>query len=58
LDVNNDSFLDLLIASGGNEYFGTEIPKLMPRLYLNDGSGNLRKKANAFPKMYTIIEYW
>jgi hypothetical protein len=50
-DVDNDGFLDLLIASGGNEYFG-ESEFLMPRLYLNDGNGNLTRKADAFPEMY------
>lgn len=51
IDVNNDRFLDLVIASGGNEYYGTD-DHLLPRIYLNDGKGNLTKKADAFTKIY------
>ncbi len=50
-DVNNDGFKDLLVASGGNEYFGKS-QFLIPRLYLNDGKGNLTKKTDAFPETY------
>jgi hypothetical protein len=35
-DVNNDGNIDLVIASGGNEYYGDD-PHLLPRVYLNDG---------------------
>lgn len=48
VDVNNDKAVDLVIASGGNEYYG-EDEHLQPLLYLNDGRGNLRKKEQAFP---------
>ncbi len=48
VDVNNDQALDLVIASGGNEYYG-EDEHLQPLLYMNDGRGNLRKKDFAFP---------
>jgi hypothetical protein len=37
-DVNNDHFPDLLLANGGNEYFGNS-PYLQPRIFLNDGKG-------------------
>jgi hypothetical protein len=47
-DVNNDTHLDLIIATGGNEYYG-EDDHLQPLLYLNDGKGILTKQANAFP---------
>ena len=50
-DINNDGFLDLLVASGGNEYFGTEIWR-QPRAYINDGKGNMNKQENAFPKIF------
>jgi hypothetical protein len=33
VDVNNDSFNDLVVASGGNEYYGNS-DFLMPRVYL------------------------
>lgn len=49
VDVNNDKAMDLVIASGGNEYYG-EDEHLQPLLYLNDGRGNLRKKDVAFPR--------
>lgn len=46
-DVNNDTHVDLVIATGGNEYYGTD-EHLLPLLYLNDGKGNLTRKADAF----------
>lgn len=52
VDVNKDGFKDLVVASGGNEYYG-EDQHLMPLLYLNDGKGNLSKKDNAFGGIFT-----
>ena len=46
-DVNNDNHPDLVVASGGNEYYGNS-QYLMPRVYLNDGKGNLQKRNDAF----------
>lgn len=46
-DVNNDRFPDLVIATGGNEYYGDDV-HLLPLLYLNDGKGNLTRKQDAF----------
>jgi hypothetical protein len=46
-DVNNDGNIDLLIASGGNEFYGAD-KHLLPRLYLNDGKANFVKSENAF----------
>ena len=46
-DVNNDGFVDLLIASGGNEFYGNS-QMLMPRLYINNGKGIFTKKLDAF----------
>ena len=48
-DVNNDSFTDLVIASGGNEYYGNS-DYLLPRVYLNDNKGNLQRLTDAFDK--------
>ncbi|HET6766462.1 MAG TPA: VCBS repeat-containing protein [Chitinophagaceae bacterium] len=48
-DVNNDSFADLVIASGGNEYYGNS-DYLLPRVYLNDSKGNLQRLAGAFSR--------
>ncbi len=50
-DVNNDTHPDLVIASGGNEYYGKE-SHLLPLLYLNDGKGNLSRKKDAFSDVY------
>jgi len=38
-DVNNDGNPDLVVASGGNEYYG-EDNFLSPRVYLNDGKAH------------------
>jgi len=46
-DVNNDTHPDLVIASGGNEYYGQD-EHLLPLLYINDGRGNLSRKRDAF----------
>ena len=48
-DINNDSFKDLVVASGGNEYYGNS-DFLMPRIYLNDGKGKLSRLADAFDR--------
>lgn len=51
-DVDNDGDLDLVVASGGNEYQGTS-EFLLQRLYLNDGKGNFTQLKNAFPNSHT-----
>jgi len=48
-DVNKDGRSDLVIASGGNEFYG-ESENLLPRVYLNDGN-TLTRKMDAFPKI-------
>jgi hypothetical protein len=50
-DINSDGNVDLVIASGGNEYFG-EDDHLKPRAYLNDGKGNFKKLDNAFGNIF------
>ena len=52
VDVNNDNNPDLVIASGGNEYYGRDA-HLLPLIYLNDGKGNLTKKIDAFTDIFT-----
>ena len=47
IDVNNDGNLDLVIASGGNEFYGKDA-HLLPRVYLNDGKANFKKLDGAF----------
>jgi hypothetical protein len=48
VDLNKDKHLDLVVASGGNEYFGKD-KHMQSRVYLNDGLGNLHKLENAIP---------
>ncbi|MEO8569574.1 MAG: VCBS repeat-containing protein, partial [Ginsengibacter sp.] len=50
-DVNNDGNIDLVIASGGNEFYGNESHN-MPRVYLNDGNANFTKLDNPFTNLY------
>ncbi|WP_028667457.1 VCBS repeat-containing protein [Runella zeae] len=50
-DVNADSHLDLIVASGGNEFFGNS-EYLQPRVYLNDGKGNFARKKDAFTDLF------
>ena len=42
-DIENDGDLDLVIATGGNEFTGTH-ESLQPKIYLNDGTGNFTEK--------------
>lgn len=50
-DVNGDGFTDLIIASGGNEYYGPD-PHNTPRVYLNDGKNNFTRKEDAFHNLF------
>jgi enediyne biosynthesis protein E4 len=50
-DVNNDGQVDLVVASGGNEYYGDD-EHLLSRVYLNDGSAHFTKKENAFSNLF------
>ena len=50
-DVNKDGLTDLIVASGGNEYFGKS-EFLLPRVYLNDGKGQLTRKTDAFQDLF------
>ncbi len=50
-DVNNDGNTDLIVASGGNEFYG-EDKHLTPRVYLNDGRSRLTKLSNAFEGLF------
>ena len=51
VDVNRDGHPDLVVATGGNEYVNNSEFQ-MPRVYLNDGKGNLSVKADAFTNIY------
>ncbi|HVY75965.1 MAG TPA: VCBS repeat-containing protein [Puia sp.] len=50
-DINGDGFPDLVVANGGNEFYGQD-QHLTPDLYLNDGQGNFRKEQQAFDSLY------
>jgi hypothetical protein len=51
-DVNRDGAVDLIVASGGNEFYGEDFHN-SPRVYVNDGKGNLSKHPNAFQHIYS-----
>ena len=51
LDANGDGHPDLLVASGGNEFWGQQ-DALRPRLYLNDGRGNFARARAALPDIF------
>ncbi|MES2332980.1 MAG: VCBS repeat-containing protein [Bacteroidota bacterium] len=50
-DVNNDGQMDLIVASGGNEFFGPD-EHLKPRVYLNNGKAGFTKLVDAFDSVY------
>ncbi len=50
-DIENDGDLDLVVASGGNEYTNTSIP-LTQRIYRNDGKGQFSSDTTALPRIY------
>ncbi|MEJ7587775.1 MAG: VCBS repeat-containing protein [Ferruginibacter sp.] len=50
-DMNNDGNIDLVIATGGNEYYGND-EHLLPRIYLNDGKAIFTKLIGAFSNEY------
>jgi len=60
VDINKDGYPDLLVASGGNEFFGPD-PHLQPRAYLNNGKGVLQKLDHAFDNIFvnasSIVPY-
>jgi enediyne biosynthesis protein E4 len=49
-DADGDKDQDLFVVSGGNEYYGTS-RYMTPRLYVNDGAGNL-SFSDAVPKIF------
>ena len=54
LDANGDGSPDLLVAGGGNEFWGKQ-EALRPRLYLNDGRGNFARAREALPDIFENI---
>ena len=47
-DLENDGDLDLVVASGGNEYWDKH-EALKQRAYINDGNGNFQVNEDLFP---------
>ncbi len=56
VDVNNDKINDLVVASGGNEYYGID-SHMQPRLYLNNGKGNLENLPGAFNNIFLTASF-
>ncbi len=54
-DVDRDGDPDLVVAGGGNEFFG-DAPALAPRLYLNDGRGGFTRRPDLLPA--GLFENW
>lgn len=50
-DVNRDGKMDLVVASGGNEFYGNDT-MLTPRVYLGNGKGQFEKSEHAFRDLY------
>ena len=50
-DANGDGHPDLVVASGGNEFWG-DADALRPRLYVNDGRGHFLRDATALPAIF------
>jgi hypothetical protein len=50
-DINNDGYTDLIVASGGNEYYGKDIHNT-PRAYLNNGKGDFTRQGDAFNDLF------
>ncbi len=50
-DINHDGRPDLVVASGGNEFYGNDEHNT-PRVYLNDGHGHFSKEPDAFDHLY------
>ncbi|ULQ56399.1 VCBS repeat-containing protein [Flavihumibacter rivuli] len=51
LDINGDKANDLVVVSGGNEFYGKD-SLMQPRAYLNDGKGKLSKLPEAFKGIF------
>lgn len=49
-DANNDTYPDLYVVSGGNEYIDGD-PSLSDHLYINDGKGHFLQSENSMPQL-------
>ena len=53
-DADGDGDDDLYVASGGNEYYQKD-PRLIDRLYFNDGKGNFIRRSEALPTLVQSV---
>lgn len=51
VDLNNDGNQDLVVASGGNEFYGQE-DWLKPRVYMGNGKAGFTKQTDAFTNIF------
>jgi enediyne biosynthesis protein E4 len=51
-DAEGDADLDLVVVTGGQEVGGRDA-SLSPRLYINDGKGNFKRKMDFLPNYFT-----
>jgi enediyne biosynthesis protein E4 len=54
IDVDNDKDNDLVIGTGGNEFYNND-EKQLSRVYLNDGNGNFTFLPDAFKGIYATV---
>lgn len=50
-DLNNDGSPDLVVTSGGNEFYGQK-PQRQSRIYFNNGQGQLQRTASVLDTIY------
>jgi enediyne biosynthesis protein E4 len=54
MDVDNDKDNDLVVGTGGNDFFNNDEHQ-QSRVYINDGKGNFTRFADAFKGIYTTV---
>ncbi|MEO5998200.1 MAG: VCBS repeat-containing protein [Chitinophagaceae bacterium] len=52
-DANGDGYPDLFVASGGYDNFQPGDKALQSRLYLNNGTGRMKRNPAALPELFT-----
>jgi enediyne biosynthesis protein E4 len=54
VDVDNDKDNDLIVGTGGNEFYNTD-ERQQSRVYLNNGKGNFQRLPDAFKGNFTTV---
>ena len=54
IDVDNDNDNDLVVGTGGNDFFNNN-EKQQSRVYLNDGKGSFTRLADAMKGIYSTV---